>query len=145
MPILSSLQTISSFSDTLSTVSDPTSVNQKVVTPKQFDRVFNVMVDPTAFEVDVAKTTSTPYGREALALMIKDRDIVPVTENDQAVISINLPVSLTPVFRGLRPHVMNLPAPNINSYQYRDRDITQGDLIADKYFVTVETLDEGTT
>ena len=134
-------RTISSFSNTLSSVSDPAALNQKVVIPKQFDRVFNVVVDPTDFEVDVPMTTASPYGREALSLMIRNGEIVPMTEIQGVRFQSYTPRAVTP---GSRPFIQGRFAPNVRKFRYRDRDVSQGDLIADKYFITVETYDEGT-
>jgi hypothetical protein len=136
-------QTISSFSNTLSSASDPASLNQKVVTPKLFDRVFNFIIDPTDFEVDVATTIATPYGQKALELMIQNGEIVSSTENDQALSRATL-VGLRPVTPGSRPFIQGHLTPNVNAYSYRPRDKNEGDLIADKYFITIETFDEGT-
>jgi hypothetical protein len=150
--MLENFRTISSLSYTLCTASDPAALNQKVVTPKQFDRVFNVIIDPTEFEIDVTKTTETPYGRNAFNLMIQHGEIVPANENDIAESSL-VSVSTNPITPGSRPFAARpavmLPTANGNTlqtghFQYRDRDITQGDVIADKYFITVETIDEGT-
>jgi hypothetical protein len=134
-------RTITTFSNTLSSASDPAALNQKVVVPKMFDRVFNLIVDPTDFEVDVERTIATPYGREALDLMIKNGEIIPTTENEQAASRIT-PAASRPITPGSRSFIQGRFAPNVNKFRYRDRDVNQGDLIADKYFVTVETFDE---
>lgn len=143
MPIaIEHFRTITTFSNTLSSASDPAALNQKVMTPKMFDRVFNVIIDPTDFEVDVEKTIQTPYGREALTLMIRNGEIVSATENDVARFRLQPGVQrgITP---GSRPFIQGRFAPNVNKFRYRDRDVSQGDLIADKYFVTIETFGEG--
>lgn len=140
---MENFRTISGFSYTLSSASDPDALNQKVVVPKQFDRVFNVIVDPTDFEVDISMTTTTPYGREALNLMIRNGELVPLTENAQASFRL-LPFSPTPITAGSRFFIPGRPTLHPPSFRYRDRDVSQGDLIADKYFITIETFDEGT-
>jgi hypothetical protein len=139
--VLETLRSISAFSDTLTSVSDPTSVTQKLLTPKQFDRIFNVVIDPTAFEVDVNTTTSTPYGTQALNLMIKDGELVSATENDSAIAQ-SSQVGVTVVTPGSRPVSTGQLAANVNAYTYRPRSKGAGDLITDKYFITIETLDE---
>lgn len=143
--MMHTFQTITSLRDTLSSASDPAALNQKVVTPKQFDRVFNVVVDPADFEVDVNQTCSTPYGRESLNLMIKNGEIIPMTENHRAEFQF-LPYTLRGVVPGSRIFAGRGPYASRStlSFKYRDRDTMQGDLIADKYFITIETFDEGT-
>lgn len=39
---------------------------QKALSPKIFERIFNVPVDPGEFDIDVAATTATKYGKDAL-------------------------------------------------------------------------------
>lgn len=133
------------FSNTLSNVSSINSINRRVMTPKQFDRVFNIVVDPHAFEIDVPKTIETPYGKQALDLLLKHGDVVSSDSDNQSVMA---------RFRGqanvlATQHVLSgrgfsqgRAQPNVNNFKFRDRDKTQGDLIADKYFVTIETFGE---
>ena len=140
--VINHLRTFSTISTTLSTISQPAAVNQKVMTPKQFDRVFNIMVNPTDFEIDVPKTIATPYGKQALALMIKNGDIIPSSENEQALSQAS-DITARAVTPGSRPFPQGRRAGNVSSYRYRDRDVNAGDLIVDKYFITVETYGEG--
>jgi len=141
--IYEQLRTINGFSNTLTTVSDPNSLKQRVVAPRMFDRVFNIIVDPNDFEIDVVATIASPYGKDALTLMVNSGEIVPATENDQAAVQA-LAAAVRPITPGSRSVNPMRPAPNVNNYQYRERDRNNGDLITDKYFVTIETLDEGT-
>jgi len=141
--VLENMRTISGLSYTLTSASDPSALNQKVVVPKQFDRVFNLIVDPADFEVDVEQTTQTPYGREALSLMVGNGEIISMTENDDAAFNAN-PIADRTITPGSRPFTQGRAASNVNRFRYRDRDISEGDLIADKYFITIETFDEGT-
>jgi hypothetical protein len=141
--VAETLRTISSLSNTMSTISSPLAMNQKLINPKQFDRIFNVVVDPTAFDIDVARTTATPFGRQALNLMIKNGDVVPATENDVALSS-TTQIGTNQITPGGRSFIQNRSSPNVNSWKYRDRDTNQGDVTADKYFITIETFDEGT-
>jgi hypothetical protein len=102
------------------------------------------MVDPADFEVDVQQTCATPYGREALNLMIKNGEIVPITENQRAEFQF-LPYTTRGIVPGSRVFTGRGPfnSRTTQSFKYRDRDTMQGDLIADKYFITIETFDEG--
>lgn len=136
--IINQLRTISGFSHTLSSLSSVESLKSYVLSPKQFDRVFNVVVDARDFEIDVTQTIKTPHGRTALDLLIKHGDVIPVD----------------PLFQNGKPHDyliqtferalenQNGVNPNVNRFKFRDRDKTQGDMVADKYFVTIETFGE---
>lgn len=141
--MLEALRTIGSFSNMLSDVSSTDHLRQKILNPKQFDRVFSIVVDPTVFLVDVEKTTSTPYGKAALRHMIENGEIVAASENDITGVSAvyTSDVMITP---GARPFTQGRAASNVNAYKYRNRNTSEGDLIADKYFVTIETFNEGT-
>jgi hypothetical protein len=54
-----------------------------------------------------------------------------------------VPYGVRAVTPGSRPFTQGRAASNVNSYRFRDRDVNEGDLVADKYFVTVETFSEG--
>jgi hypothetical protein len=144
--ILTNLQTLSTFSHTWSSLSNVDALNQKVMSPKQFDRVFNVMVDPRDFQIDIVTTNSTPWGRQALNLLVASGDVVPTTTDAS---SIRLKSSAAFRIQGTsttlqgRAFPQNNAAPNVNGYVFRDRDKNQGDLIAEKYYVTIETFGEG--
>ncbi len=146
--VLTHLQTISTFTRTWSSISDVSALNKKVLSPKQFDRVFNILVDPRDFMIDVAKTNSTPWGRTALNQLIAAGDLVPT---DLDPVSLRLrsfaPFSLQAGGKTLqgRSFPQGRAAPNVSSYIWRNRDKNQGDLVADKYFVTIETYGEGQT
>lgn len=144
--MLYGLRTISNLAHMVTPLADPLAVSKKIVAPKQFDRVFNVMIDPDEFEIDYEKTIRTPHGKRALEQMIQKGDIVPTTENhfvrstalNRAIIgAINFAKSPTG-----RSFVQGRSAPNHALYKFRDRDKNQGDLAFEKYFVTVETFGE---
>jgi len=120
---------------TLTTASSVLALERRVMTPKAFDRVFNVVVDPHNFELDVEKTISTPYGRQALELLINHGDIVPSDLSSSSKLRASMMSS------GQKQTSVNSgqPESNINNFRYRDRDKNQGDLISDKYFITIET------
>lgn len=140
---LHGLRTISNLAHMVTPLASPLAVSKRIVAPKQFDRIFNVIVDPDEFEVDYEKTVRTPHGKQALEMMIKKGDIVPETENyflrnlvTKTAIS-NLQAS--PLGR---PFVQNRAAANYALFRFRDRDKNQGDLAFEKYFVTIETYGE---
>ena len=142
---MDSLKAVSTFSQTLSSISSYDALNQYVLVPKQFERVFNVIVDARDFEVDYAATTATPFGKEALLLAIAQGDIIPNPDyfgarrstKDIAVASVSSAsgaVSRTGYPAGREPN-------NVNNYVARAKN--QSDASIDKYYVTIETFDEG--
>jgi len=135
------LRATSSLANSVSSIMNADVLKQLLVNPKQFDRVFNVVVDPGMFEIDYEKTVSTPHGKDALDLMIKNGDIIEASENDLASSAVSDVVTQTVL--SARPFNNGVPAPNVNSYRYRDRDKAEGDLYTDKYYVTIETFGEG--
>lgn len=136
--VIENMRTISGLSKTLSSIASVDALNQRVLSPKQFDRVFNVLVDPRDFEIDVAKTSETPYGKQALDLLIKQGDVVPVEPGYWS--SPN-----TPAVAGQRSFLQGRFDPNVNRFRFRNRDKNEGDLVSDKYFVTIETFEDETT
>lgn len=91
--------------------SNPLAAVRKLMIPKIFDRVFNIVVDPNSFEIDRERTEATPLGTAALQAMIINGDVIQ--KNDSSL--------------GL---------------QYRERFVEQGELMFEKYFVAIETLDD---
>lgn len=129
---LHDLRTISGLASMVTSISDPLAISKRILQPKQFDRVFNVVVDPDDFEVDYDATVATPFGKQALEQMLIRGDISAVSENEIAP----LRAPGTRVFPQARA------APNVHQYKHRDRDKNEGDLVFEKYFVVVETFDE---
>jgi hypothetical protein len=143
--VLQNFHFFDNFSNTLSNVSSINSINRRVMTPKQFDRVFNIVVDPREFEIDVPKTIETPFGKQALDLLLKQGDVVSTDSDNQSVMARfagagNVLAAQKAI--GGRGFTQGRAQPNVNNFKFRDRDKTQGDLIADKYFVTIETFGE---
>lgn len=141
--VVHTLKTMSTFSKMQTTLSDSDAVTKQLLSPKQFDRVFNVVVDPDEFEIDVAKTTATPYGKEAFNQLIKRGDVVAAgTYVSSRPLSRVLPLnsSLSQILS--RPVSKGNPDPNINNFRFRDRDRSEGDLMFEKYFITIETFGE---
>ena len=81
------------------------------------------MVDPDDFEIDYVRTVATPYGKQALELMIMKGDIVAATNQTPSQFSF-------------------ASANQGNEFKGHDRDKGEGDLIFEKYIVNVETFGE---
>lgn len=128
--VLHGLRTISAFSRMLTPMSTVDSVTRRIVSPKQFDRVFNVVIDPDDFEIDYAATTATPHGKQSLEQLIRVGDVV---RDDSSR-------GTTAGFR--RASDRSALERSTGRYRFRDRDRTQGDIAFEKYFVSVETYSE---
>lgn len=120
-----SLRTISNISQMTMPLSDSLLVSKRILSPKQFDRVFNIAIDPDVFEIDYDKTVKTPHGKVALEQMIQRGEIIPSSNNY------------------FSQHNMANKTTNENStYRFRDRDKNQGDATFEKYFIAIESYDE---
>lgn len=135
---LQGMRVISDISQMTTTLSDVQTVAQRLLRPKQFDRVFNVIVDPDEFDIDYYKTVKTPHGKLALEQMILNGNVVSATENDPAKRHLNKGNHIIP--EGIRSFVQGRSAQNVNLFKDRDKD--ESDLVFDKYFVTIETFGE---
>lgn len=97
---------------------------KRLLQPKQFDRVFHLFIDPDDFEIDVKKTTKSPYGTLTLQTLIKRGDIIAsqVGEGyERTIITQDLS------YQGLR---------------FRDKDRGEGDMSFERYFVAIEPIEE---
>lgn len=142
--VLHDMQTINHLANVVTPQSDPLAVSKKLLLPKQFDRVFNVIVDPDEFEIDYDKTVRTDHGRQALEQMIRKGDIKAESENVFAARWAKT-VVLNELRTGEgvgRPFVQNRNANSSPYFRFRDRDKNEGDLTFEKYFVVVETYGE---
>lgn len=142
--VTSALKTVAQLANTMTPLTSTDAYNFRLMCPKQFDRVFNIIVDARDFEIDIKKTLATPYGRRALELLIKHGEVIPsdtpVYLEQQGYRQWQSLVTES-VLEGRRP-VQGRNVPNINNFKFRERDQTQGDLVTDKYFITIETLEE---
>jgi len=134
-----SLQNASNLIKMHSTLSNPLVASRRLLRPKQFDRVFNLIIDPDEFEIDYDSTVKTPQGKRALEQLISRGDVQPALENDQTQLRMSAGGRVP---AGSRAFVQSRSAPNVNVYRFRDRDKNDGDLSFEKYFVTIETFDE---
>lgn len=142
--MLQGLRAVSSLANMQTSLADTLAVSRKVLAPKQFDRVFNVMIDPDDFEIDYEKTVRTPHGKQALEQMISIGDVVMADENDVASSYVvgrrsSTGLSTEPIGRSF---VQGRLSPNVLNFKLRNRDKTQGDIALEKYFVAIETIGE---
>jgi hypothetical protein len=146
MPLaLNHVRNLTNLAHSVTSLSDVDAIIKRVMTPKQFDRVFNIMIDPRDFDIDVEKTIATPYGRTALELMLRHGEIVSNEAGSSNALNAYLSkyhaLATEPVLEG-RGFISGQALANINNFKFRERDKSQGDLVCDKYFVTIETFGE---
>jgi hypothetical protein len=108
-------------SRTLNDISDPNLALKRIISPKQFDRIFNICFDPYTFEIDVESTNETQHGKVALQMMVNRGDIIL---DSMPMIS----------------HLGSVQPKQ--GYSYRERNKSQGDLLMEKYFIAIETANE---
>jgi hypothetical protein len=106
---------------TLTDISDPDWILKNIISPKQFDRVFNVIFDPYDFKIDVNATNSTPHGKVAFQTMINCGEIMKESVPSKSSLVYHSPKQ---------------------GYVYRSRNKSEGDLLMEKYFVVIETFDQ---
>jgi hypothetical protein len=118
--IIHGLKTISNLANIVTTLADTNTVTKINLMPSQFDRVFNVIIDPDDFELDYEKTVKNPQGKQILEQYLKNGDILTLgtQESSNTLTSMN------------------------DQFVFRDRTHTEGDLVFEKYFVTIETYGE---
>lgn len=139
------MRTASRLSMTASPFASIAAWRKKVLLPKQFDRVFNVIIDPRDFDIDMQKTLATPYGKQALDLLIQHGEVVP-SGPEFHLKQFGAKQWGALVAGPPQPGPSSIEGPGSSSggsFRFRTRDKNAGDLVADKYFVTIETLDEG--
>ena len=138
--MVQSLKSVSSLANMQTSLSNGEAVSKKILSPKQFDRVFNIIIDPDDFEFDFVKTTATENGTLALQQLMLKGEMVPadvnwVPGNVMTTAQEYAQILSRPTYRGN-------PDPNLNNFRFRDRDRSEGDLMFEKYFVTIETYGE---
>lgn len=119
--VMHSFGVMSEFSRILTPQTDPLPLTKKMLSPKQFDRVFNIMVDPFDFKINVAATNATPHGKQSLDLLVKKGDVETTSVQ-------------TSFYQGaVNP---------TQSYSLRKKDGSEGDLTFEKYIVSINTVGE---
>jgi hypothetical protein len=97
--------------------SDEMHETRKILTPKLFDRVFNLAIDPDDFEIDVDATRKTTQGVEAFSKLLKQGIAIDVSLQEQAQQGTEI----------------------TKRYKLKDKMKTENHVIFDKYFVVIET------
>lgn len=112
-------KTLAGFGRSLTTAAGPLAVSRRLLAPKQFDRVFNVIVDPDEFEIDEAATARTPFGRRALESLVKQGEVITSPTSYAAT-------------------VLRTQTNSREQMRLRSRDRGAGDMAFERYFVTIE-------
>jgi hypothetical protein len=100
---------------TITNISMPEVIANNIIQPKKFERIFNIVFDANQFEIDTKKTLSTAHGKENFDILIKRGEVIPL-QNQQTFANLS------------------------NRWKIRDKNV-DNDLLFDKYFVSIETLD----
>ena len=139
--VLHSLGILSNFARSQSSLSDGLKLSKKLMTPRQFDRVFNVIVDPDEFEIDYDKTVETEFGKESMRSLIDRGDVISSSSDIRSMITkLNLPLSIQSI-KSVNSNIRGNTS-DVNNFKYRDRDRNEGDMMFEKYFITIESYDE---
>lgn len=109
---------VAMYTNTFSTKSNDVYAKQRMLLPKQFDRVFSIVVDPDDFEIDVIETIKSQSGKQTLESMIQQGEL-----EEKA--------TQTPEKQGI----------NVTS-TYVSRQRTASDVAFEKYIVNVESFDD---
>lgn len=117
--IQNDVRIISSLARVSTVVSNPEFESRRLLRPKEFERIFHVIVDPDDFEIDVLETQKTAQGREAMAKLLKQKVLIDIDESD--------------VVTSDRAYVDR-------RYKIVDRQVSENNLIFEKYFATFETV-----
>jgi hypothetical protein len=114
------------------TLSNANSVISSILAPKQFDRVFNVIVDSNDFEIDLAQM-KTSVSKSMIRDLLKTGEITRTT---------------TPVSKFQTTILQKQKNVNIQNkmfYKQKARNKNNGDIIFEKYYVTIDTFGEDIT
>lgn len=111
------LSQLSEFSRTFSTLSSDAYTKQKLLLPKHFERVFSIVIDPDAFEIDVTSTKATLIGSQALDALLSqgELELKKVLSNEKGV---------------------------EDSIKYVSREKLPGDVSFEKYIVNIESFED---
>ncbi len=114
-----SLMLIQDFQTMQTQFSDNVNASKRLFSPKVFERIFTVAVDPNLYEIDVFETLKTLSGQEMYNKLLKQGRIV--TE-----------LAGTSIYAGANTQVEKIKLVN--------RDKNAGDMLFEKYFVNFETV-----
>lgn len=143
------LRTISHFTRIRTSLSDGGMMQKGLMRPKQFDRVFNLLIDPDDFEIDYDKTMETEFGKETFNTLLKRGEIEPsgidrLSRNNQRSSRVLFKYSVTQGSAARRAAKgSGSPAiREVSNFRSKRRDAKEGDASFEKYFVVVKTYGE---
>jgi len=117
--VLFTIRSFSGMQNFMSVLSDSAAVYKTLLKPKEFDRIFNIVVDSDDFELDIRKMQETLAGQETLLKLIKQQKIYL---NDSVI------EQLDDLFTE-------------QSYKMKEQ-IKDEELAFEQYFITLEPLSE---
>jgi hypothetical protein len=125
--VIEQLKTIKGYTRMLIDAARPESLMRSIMSPRKFDRVFNVIIDPDDFVIDYDETNSTTQGQTAFEQLRNSGALVDARTYEYALRYGDPPV-----------HSSNFQ--NQRNYYMRRRDKKEGDTTFEKYFITVSTF-----
>lgn len=114
--LIHDMKHLSALAFSRTTLANPSGEIKRALTPKLFERIFNLPVDPDDFVIDVKKTTTTSFGNMSLNRLILASEVVEIMTPTLAV--------------GVSPEV---------SYKLSEKNRKRGTVTLEQYFVTIET------
>lgn len=138
---LHGLKTISSLSNMITPLAGDNQVKQRMLSPGQFDKVLNIIIDPDDFEIDYEKTVKTEQGKQALEQLISVGEVIPVN-SDRVKSRLQLTKNSSNLLTSPTGRSTSRTSSSTRTYKLKDRDRSAGDLVFEKYFVSIETFGE---
>jgi hypothetical protein len=74
--IFNQLSSLANIARIMSNISDADKVMSRIITPKKFDRIFNILFSDNEFEIDFEKTNSNEISKSIFQKMLSDGNIV---------------------------------------------------------------------
>jgi hypothetical protein len=142
--VMHSIRTIGHFRRLKTSLSSGNLVKRDVLRPKQFDRIFNLIIDPDEFEIDYSKTTETNYGKAVLDQLIKKNVLSPSKIDTLSSYLYSHGGGSNQFKKGLNylrniQKGQNLSDVDHGNFVTKKRNRAEGDVIFEKYFITVQT------
>lgn len=122
MLIYRDVKSITNLANVSTTISNPAYEASRMLRPKEFERIFSVIVDPNDYEIDVVATQKTVLGSSALEKLVKQGLVISVDENTA--------VTADQSIQNKRVKVI-------------ERNTSDNNLVFEKYFVEFETVIPG--
>jgi hypothetical protein len=139
--VMHELRMINELANTYSGLTNADAITRSYFSPRMYDRIFNIIVDPDDFEVDVDKTNQSKYGSKLLGRLVNPGDStqaefedvrnVPYRNSTARIVGGESFVNRSHSYMSYEP-----------IYKQRFRDKSSGDVTFEKYFIVASTYDQ---